>query len=354
MDNQVFSSVFSNVVLRNHIFKMMKHIHSDVYKSVGYKWDSVKETPTLLATHNYFEMLKDLLYQMINAKKKWFHFAIGGQLEKKDVELLNSTLAATIVADRFEIFQYILEQYNNFALKSSSTNLMELAVKHGRLEMAKYIDHWYDPKSHNTFFKYNQLVVLAADSQNVELLKWIITVKIFSIYYSKPEIKDVIWAALRKSLMNARFDMVKYLMGLAGNFDIDFQEIHDKLLVAAAASGNIPIIEWLQTKGFLMDDQTEYSMTAAYHGHLELVKYLIKHRLTKLTTRTMDYSTASGNLELVKWLHNNCTQGCTTVALDTAMAFNQQEIVQWLKNNRTEGSSPIESGVSALQIHHTN
>jgi hypothetical protein len=53
----------------------------------------------------------------------------------------------------------------------------------------------------------------------------------------------------------------------------------------------------------------------------------------------MDLAAGKGHLEVVKWLHKHRSEGCTTKAMDRAARHGHFEVLRWLHKNRSEGCS---------------
>ncbi|OQS05431.1 hypothetical protein THRCLA_20624 [Thraustotheca clavata] len=110
--------------------------------------------------------------------------------------------------------------------------------------------------------------------------------------------------------------------------------------------------------------------TAAYNGHLDVVKYLFKNRFEDLESADLDKIASSGQLEatlsnicmkitlkgaqqkrwaaeqchlcIIKYLHGNRTEGCTNGAMNCAANYGHLNIVKYLHEIRTEGCTKMQ------------
>jgi Ankyrin repeats (3 copies) len=105
---------------------------------------------------------------------------------------------------------------------------------------------------------------------------------------------------------------------------------------AAGINGRIEVVKWFHENR--QEGCTTRAMNmAASQGHLEIVKFLHENRTEGCTANAMNDAAMNGHLEVIKWLHENRTEGCTADAMDSAAKYGYLEVVKWLHENRTEG-----------------
>ncbi|RLN72003.1 hypothetical protein BBJ28_00007407 [Nothophytophthora sp. Chile5] len=104
----------------------------------------------------------------------------------------------------------------------------------------------------------------------------------------------------------------------------------------AAGAGHLDMVQYLHTHR--QEGCTFAAMdSAAANGHLEVVKWLHENRSEGCSVRAMDGAAAGGHLRIVKWLQANREEGCTEAAMDGAAANGKLDTLKWLHKNRTEG-----------------
>ncbi|KAJ0393822.1 hypothetical protein ATCC90586_008566 [Pythium insidiosum] len=83
---------------------------------------------------------------------------------------------------------------------------------------------------------------------------------------------------------------------------------------------------------------------AADQGHLDIVRWLHRHRSAECTTDAMDFACAQGHLDVARWLHSHRSEGCTPRALIDAAANGHVAVVDWLVFQR---AVPLEGPIVA-------
>ena len=70
-------------------------------------------------------------------------------------------------------------------------------------------------------------------------------------------------------------------------------------------------------------------------GHLEVLRWLHKHRAEGCTTDAIDWAAGNGHLDAVRWLYNNRGgEVCTWhKAIDEAATNGHPEVVAWLEEH---------------------
>ena len=126
-----------------------------------------------------------------------------------------------------------------------------------------------------------------------------------------------------------RLDLLQILYNETDSFLND-----DSVLDSA---GNIEIVKYLSNLG--ASCTTKAMDNAAFHGRLDIVKWLHVNRSEGCTTKAMDAAAMMVELKVVEWLHLNRSEGCTIHAMDNASTYGNIVIVKWLHENRSEGCS---------------
>lgn len=230
-------------------------------------------------------------------------------------------------------------------------NALETAIRHGHLDIAKWLDrtfgkHYFlDFGTYECYCnKYNLCFLCQWKRADLELVEWV---------FSQLEWKDTNTrtARLKKVLI------VAASQGESNAFDFIYQELRksDKrqslhglgpqCFDAAAAHGHLSIVKRLLDRDQLC---TEMAMDrAARNGHMEVVQWLHHNRSEGCTTDAMNGAAEFGHLGIVQWLHENRTEGCTVRAIDYAANQGHLHVVQWLHENRTEGCTTLAMDIAA-------
>ncbi|KAL7751234.1 hypothetical protein RI367_003440 [Sorochytrium milnesiophthora] len=114
--------------------------------------------------------------------------------------------------------------------------------------------------------------------------------------------------------------------------------LNDTTMQLAVLSGRLHTVEWIH----LRHPDLQYTRTnaiddAAYHGRLDIVRFLHEHQLAAGSSTAIDSAAAGGWLDVVVWLHERGYTGCTTAAMDKAASSGHLHVVRWLHENRQEG-----------------
>ena len=107
--------------------------------------------------------------------------------------------------------------------------------------------------------------------------------------------------------------------------------------------GSVALAKWALAEGCPRDDgYGNMAHAAAFHGRLELVKWLCGEGGFEMDERVMDEAADSGNLESVQWLRG---EGCpwNLVACLYAVAKGHVEVLRWLREN----GCPWNAGIRA-------
>lgn len=125
----------------------------------------------------------------------------------------------------------------------------------------------------------------------------------------------------------------------------------DWAMRVAADKGDLRVIKWLTAYRPQYRVSASVMDSAAFAGHLAVVKWLHRNRSEGCTAHAMDSAAACGHLDIVKWLHRNRSEGCTTAAMDTAAAGGHLRVLQWLDANRKEGCSSVAMNFAVFNGH---
>ena len=118
-----------------------------------------------------------------------------------------------------------------------------------------------------------------------------------------------VWGKMPLLLEN----VVENLLDVVVAFQRGIRATHFKDGDLAARNGHLYIVQHVAVTF------TEQAIvSAAAHGHLEMVEYLHRKRTEGATVQAMDLAATFGHLDVVKWLHANRKDGCTTKAMDGA------------------------------------
>ena len=101
--------------------------------------------------------------------------------------------------------------------------------------------------------------------------------------------------------------------------------------------GQVGLVKWALAEGCPRDDEDEeepwtMAAAAAFHGHLELVRWLCGEGGLAMDEGVMNSAARSGNLELVQWLRG---EGCPWDYWTCFYAVDQGhvEVLRWAREN---------------------
>ncbi|KAG1710656.1 hypothetical protein DVH05_013381 [Phytophthora capsici] len=119
----------------------------------------------------------------------------------------------------------------------------------------------------------------------------------------------------------------------------------------ATRSNCLAVVEWLINVQHHKDQCTEILLDAVAKGRLDIVQCLHEKLNTSYTTAAMDGAARGGHIHVIMWLHSNTNTGCTTSAMDWASRNGHLNVVKWLHANRTEGCTTWAMEWAALGGH---
>jgi hypothetical protein len=144
--------------------------------------------------------------------------------------------------------------------------------------------------------------------------------------------KPVPWRKLKNG------DSVASAGWLSALIEIPISQFSEKAIKSAAFYGHLDVIKWLHIN-LSMGFTTKAMDNAAEGGHLEVIKWLHCNRTEGCTMKAIAVAARNGHLDVIKWLHSNRTEGCTASAMDNAAHGGHLDVIKWLHENRTEGCS---------------
>jgi len=103
--------------------------------------------------------------------------------------------------------------------------------------------------------------------------------------------------ALKNASARGHLEIVKLLVGE----DVVF--LDSEAFCDAAASGYLPVVQWLKENNLGWNVAYKAVDLAASKGHLDVVQYLLDECSAGCTHRTMRAAAGNGHLPVVKWLH---------------------------------------------------
>ncbi|EFA76612.1 hypothetical protein PPL_09917 [Heterostelium album PN500] len=290
LDN-LFRTIFHNVVLRNNIFNLISYIHtnhinfeSSSIKAKRYTWDQLSYHPSQLIRYR----LIDRFYQSFD--REIVPILGTRSLHSYDAPGLTYLLAFITAAscNQLEIVKFLM---NQFSRDTRATDLIEPghyhtaacnAAKNGHLEIIKFFHS--DPRSTNNFNE--DTMHFAASKGRLEVCQFL--------------------HANRKER--------------AGIYAIDW----------SAESGHYETTKYLLENGYQC---SEHAMIhAAKNGHLQLVQLLHSHD-AKCTHKAIDLAAKNGHISVITYLHNNRKEGCSLKALEYATNNKHTEVVNYLKES---------------------
>ena len=108
---------------------------------------------------------------------------------------------------------------------------------------------------------------------------------------------------LQQSAYHGHLQMVKYLIGKQSDIHTDNE--YEYALIWSARNGHLEVVKYLIEKGAdIHANNDETLVYSAANGHLEVVKYLVEKGadIYANNDETLVYSAANGHLEVVKYL----------------------------------------------------
>ncbi|KAE9103952.1 hypothetical protein PF007_g14221 [Phytophthora fragariae] len=290
------------------------------------------------------------------------------------------------------LMQYVaarepFEEMDPFYRRSQFNRTMEIAAAAGDLKAVKWLVESYKPQQYLT-----KTVAAAAANGHLHLLQWL-----FENHY---EIGYWGCTEMCGALLNNHSEVVEWLRQHA----TPHKDSLKKVMEAAAAAGNVKVVEWLfnechaSAEDALWSAQTNkqwqtakwilencgivgpwidwdlpakhgalsflqylrsrsiggpgfYTLqVAAWNGHLEIVEWL-HSELRVPFSPTVWHAADNGHLDVVKWLHENGYKHGRAAVMDSAAMHGRLDVVKWLHEHRAEGCSEQAMDGAALEGH---
>ncbi|EFA76655.1 hypothetical protein PPL_09960 [Heterostelium album PN500] len=380
MDKRLFSLVLNNKVLFRIIFNHVSLISSLKGGNGNFKWSEVIVNPHILASHNYFEEMKqclsirnDIDYRYYR-KRLTMEMAIKyGSIEmfifllnrlKVDMNTtgsvsdnssgnhLNSIFICAAQSGRFDIIEYLTVRFETYQWNYYLA--MERSPLSGNFELLKYLVKMYkNNRMLNNELKQGETVFdRAAWVGRIDMIEFLVQetpqfLKSSSMYEnaisaghlhaveyllrehrSLANIKTYLIFFKRPLKEKDNFDIIKLLIN--NNIEINIMELVDH----EVASGNLELLQWLKNHSRL-----EYSSLAleneAYYGHLESLKWLYNNFTGECSGRVMDLAAHQGHFEIVIWINENRTEGCTdNIMSEVILGCGRLDILEYLYDNQ--------------------
>ncbi|KAJ8525104.1 hypothetical protein ON010_g16012 [Phytophthora cinnamomi] len=263
------------------------------------------------------------------------------------------------------------EEMNPFYRRSQFNRTVEIAAAAGDLEAVRWLVERYRPKQYLT-----KTVAAAAANGHLHILRW--------LFDNHHEIGYWGCTEMCGALLNKHSEVVEWLRKNA----VPHKDSLKKVMEAAAAAGNVEVVEWLfkechaSAEDALWSAQTNETVgggevdprelrdhwtldrlgpackgrspalleVAAWNGHLEIVEWL-HSELRVPFSPTVWHAADNGHLDVVKWLHENGYKHGRAAVMDSAAMYGRLDVVKWLHEHRAEGCSEQAMDGAALEGH---
>jgi hypothetical protein len=279
------------------------------------------------------------------------------------------------------------EAMDPFYRRAQFNRTVEIAAAAGDLAAVKWLVETYRPSDYLT-----KTVAVAAANGHQHILQWLWDNHREIGYWGSTEMCG--------ALLNKHPRVVQWLR----EHVVPRQDALKKVMEAAAAAGNVEVVEWLfkdckaSAEDALWSAQTNkqwqtaqwilencgivgpwidwdlpakdgalsflqhlrsrsiggpgfYTLqVAAWSGHLEIVEWL--HRELRVPfSPTVWHAADNGHLDVVKWLHNNGYKHGRAAVMDSAAMYGQLDVIKWLHEHRAEGCSQQAMDGAAMGGH---
>ncbi|KAL3664186.1 hypothetical protein V7S43_010515 [Phytophthora oleae] len=210
------------------------------------------------------------------------------------------------------------------------------AARGGCLDALKWLNTRLEPPA-NLQDCASSLLEAAARNGNTEVASWIVEVAGVDC------LRQSVASAAQSAISGGHLEMINSLVEIASSIEGPF------CLDGPAGKGYLEAIEWGLEHGGVCT--TAAMDAAASNGHLEVVRWLHRHRTDGCTERALDDAASDGHLEVAQWLHYNRTEGCSTKAMDGAARHGHLDVVKWLHRHRNEGCTTAAMNGAAKGNH---
>ncbi|ETI32920.1 hypothetical protein PPTG_05683 [Phytophthora nicotianae INRA-310] len=289
------------------------------------------------------------------------------------------------------LMQYVaarepIEEMDPFYRRYQFNRTVEIAAANGDLETVKWLI-----ESHNPDFL-SKAVAAAAANGHLHILQWLFDTHREIGYWGATEMCG--------ALENSQAKVVEWLRENA----VPRKDSLKKVMEAAAAAGNVEVVEWLfkdcraSAEDALWSAQTNkqwemakwildncgivgpwidwdlpakdgalsfmqylrsrsiggpgfYTLqVAALNGHVEVVEWL-HDELRVPFSPTLWHAADNGHLNVIQWMHDNGYKHGGAAIMDSAAMYGQLDVVKWLHDNREEGCTEQAMDGAATEGH---
>ena len=177
-------------------------------------------------------------------------------------------------------------------------NLIDIAAKHGRLNMIIFLHHndiiisCINSISRSILCTSNA-IDLASENGHFDVVKWL------HDFRTEGCTSKAIYNAAEKG----HLEILKFLYLNRAEGKLE------KILSFASSNGHIHIIEWLHDNSFVKDwstiDLYDAIISCCFFGKLEVVKWFYKNYKNFFTPEAIDFATEGNHYDVVEFLYNN-------------------------------------------------
>ena len=124
-----------------------------------------------------------------------------------------------------------------------------------------------------------------------------------------------------------------------------FSYLAGRVIIEAAAGGNVELVEWLLAEGIgqdiCRDQATVMCAAAAEHGHLEVLRWARENGyLSRDRSAVCAQAAHGGHLEILQWLHANRCCMCKATCEEATYRYDV-EMLRWARENGCEWTAHV-------------
>ncbi len=291
------SPVRSSKINTDDIINNITTIHPDAIRLLAYNLDypsivklcrSNKRFNEIICSNNLFQKNYGLRY--LTSHEDRLPQKEGKYEVLKELDKISKKDRGYLVEKGYDIY------IKNLDLTQEEKDLfLRDASYFNYTDIAKYlVDEGADLNADYLFSTITPLM-FAATNNNLELVKYLVKNGANIDVDNNSVIKD---AAERGEL-----ELVKYLIE---NYDeSEIENVIKIVSYSATSKGHLNIIKYLFENNFAADSFYESIIYAAYFGHFEIVKYMIKNGADINTRDLLSNAAMNGHLDVVKYLIEN-------------------------------------------------
>ncbi|EFA83095.1 hypothetical protein PPL_03885 [Heterostelium album PN500] len=387
-NNRLFSLIFHNTILKNHIFSYVRYDPNRYQKSgrfiVPLQWPELIESPSALMYYGYVDLLDQFIQSL---EKKQLDFDIFKVYIEPYLKYSTRHL---------NMFLYIRQRFfktptnnnknnnnnnnNKETIREWPDNLIIYASKYENLQVVKllvddqsddYVGFGVDYQKLETAFEVsvrngNMMIVnklfksypvhrmvdalkIAATYGQLEILNFLFKIRkdLFDI--------NSVSILLDSASSNNHMDIIEFLLDIVVKIDLQVN-FNKQTYKSVCKVGRIDLFKKMieyHTNGNRMVSVGSVIDYAATHGHLDLIEYIHSNKLITqcCTTQAIDQAAERGHLNVIKYLHRNRSEGATFNAMNNAAMNGHVDVLHFLHQNRSEGCS-MEGIIRAAKYGH--